>query len=183
MNWFHRRGDEERRGDTPPGRIRASAHSGVSLVELMIAMLILTLVCVAWLQIIGIQSARKEARRREAVERLVGMMDAFMYMNRGVNPSVGAYYMSRTGAQTITFHSDSGTDIVHSMFDQDISPIGYQLRVIDSEILPDQTRVGTGWGSRRKWLVGMLYGSSGSVEESGKPFFTLPVYMLGYPAK
>ena len=82
---FHRRGEAEGRGVASPAKSGASAHSGVSLVELLIAMFILALVCIAWLQIIGIQSARKEARRREAVERLSGMMDAFLYCYRQVN--------------------------------------------------------------------------------------------------
>ncbi len=55
-----------------------SLRRGVTLVELMISMLILVIVCLSWFEILSIQSAKREALRREGVERLAGMMEAFL---------------------------------------------------------------------------------------------------------
>ena len=159
-------------------RLRVAAHRGVTLVELLISMLILMIVCIAWLQIIGIQSARKEARRREAVERLAGMMDAFLHESRDKGASPGVNYMVRTNA-------NHAIDIVRStveisaMFDGEVSPIGYQLRVVNKAQLDNYGELGSNWGEC-KWLVGRLYNRSNCSEaDAGKPFFTLPV-CLGF---
>ena len=162
---------------------------GVTLVELLISMLILTIVCIAWLQIIGIQSARKEARRREAVERLAGMMDAFMHMGKlgkinNKNVSANKYYVleDRRNIKEISFKE--GDDSVQKLFnlalDHVDSPIGYRLHVVnkagllDDCLLGNDDLFGANWGAS-KWLVGRLYDRNGSVAEAGKPFFTLPV--------
>ena len=152
---------------------------GVTLVELMVSMLILAIVCIAWLQIIGIQSARKEARRREAVERLAGMMDAFLYENRTKSPAAAVYFMEKQGGDDdfprIYFSKDSKGE-VHPIFEGDVSPVGYQLCVVQKANLPNQEKF-VNWGSG-KWLVGKLYNRSDCLEtEAGKPFFTLPVCM------
>lgn len=75
---FQREIEIERRGENLPGRLRVAARRGVTLVELMIAMLILAIVCLSWFEILSIQSAKREALRREGVERLAGMMEAFL---------------------------------------------------------------------------------------------------------
>jgi len=179
---LHSRVNGKRRGGCLPGRLRIAARRGVSLVELMISMLILAIVCIAWLQIIGIQSARKEARRREAVERLAGMMDAFMYLGAS-NGKVDqdGYEMVKEG-NSITFNRAYGTDKVYPMFDSDVSPIGYRLFVTNYSALldvflskdwkPDDTR-----NIRGFWLVGCLYNMNGTVDQAGKPFFTLSACM------
>ena len=179
-------GSGKRRGENLPARLRFAARRGVTLVELMIAMLILTLVCIAWLEIIGIQSARKEARRREAVERLAGMMDAFMYSCRSGEFDQGTaevcfdgYQMVREGDR-LFFKNDnntSSTGVVHPLFENGESPIGYQLCIVEKTSLPN-AHLFTGWDPESgRWLVGQLYEHNGSVEEAGKPFFTLPVYL------
>ncbi len=166
-----------------PSRVMHAARRGVTLVELMISMLILTIVCISWLQIIGIQSARKEARRREAVERLVGMMDAFLYDTRQGSTSQGvalkqnAYYAVETNAfNMVTVKSLNNDDAIRPIFDGSVSPIGYQLSVVARGRLPKPSGFPSEhWGSV-KWLVGKLYDRSGCREsEAGTPFFTLPV--------
>ena len=167
-----------RRGDSLPGRLRLSARRGVTLVELLISMLILAIVCIAWLQIIGIQSARKEARRREAVERLAGMMDAFLHESRDKGASTGVNYMVRTNANHAIDIVKSTVEI-SAMFDGDVSPIGYQLRVVNMSQLDNYVEFGSNWGTC-KWLVGKLYNRSNCSEaDAGKPFFTVPV-CLGF---
>lgn len=140
----------------------------------MISMLILAIVCISWLQIIGIQSARKEARRREAVERLAGIMDAFMYTKWAGDPK------DRKGRIITGYYKWEGTNVkqggdastVLPLFDNDESPIGYQLCVVENGELPTPNQFATTWGSPR-WLVGKLYDWNGAEGDVRKPFFTL----------
>ena len=178
---FRRQDAAERRGGFLPARSRIAARSGVTLVELMISMLILAIVCIAWLQIIGIQSARKEARRREAVERLAGIMDAFMYEKRGASSiATGSYSVEmRLDGLSIYSTKDADTNTVHLVFADGVSPIGYQLLVCSRKSDANLRRC-AGWdppprGAEPSWLVGKLYDRNGSLSEAGKPFFTLPV--------
>ena len=172
---FHIRGTAKRRGGNLPARLRFSAHRGVTLIELMISMLILTLVCVAWLEIIGIQSAKKEARRREAVERLAGKMDAFMYeveknfdlSNVDDLPS-GAYVMLENEGSMPELDLGKDSEVCR-MFEDGSSPIGYQL-IVDAD-LPNGF---AGWNGCR-WLEGRLYSQYGVKDAVGRPFFTLRV--------
>ena len=173
---FHSENDAKRRGENLPGRLSISAHGGVTLVELMISMLILAIVCISWLEIIGIQSARKEARRREAVERLAGKMDAFMYMKRKGDSSrtgkvnTGCYRIADDG----TLPQSINANLVPPIFEDDVSPIGYQLSVVSNLDWFDRVKFGNNWSSCR-WLVGRLYNRNGNLDDVGKPFFTLPV--------
>ena len=173
-----------RRVPTPP------LKRGVTLVELLISMLILAIVCIAWLQIIGIQSARKEARRREAVDRLAGMMDAFMYINSfGVD--VGCYCVYHTDGNYMDMGNDKklvftpGNDNeVRPVFKDDVSPIGYRLRVVEKRNLHSHQRFGSNWGDRF-WLVGELYNKNGIFGEGkdvdeGDLFCRLQVYLGVY---
>ena len=140
----------------------------------MISMLILAIVCIAWLQIIGIQSARKEARRREAVERLSGMMDAFMYCKKASTSfSVGGWRMNYDVGGRVDFAS-AATNEVFAIFDGDVSPIGYQLCVEKLNQLPGSDNFAGNWRSG-SWLVGRLFNRNGKVDEVGRPFFVLPV--------
>ena len=153
---------------------------GMTLVELLVSMLILTLVCLAWLEIIGVQSARRESRRREAVERLPGMMDAFLYEYRNKAFSAGTSYkmVMNAAARSLEFESTKTTNVVHALFDASISSIGYQLCVVNKKDIPQARLFGDNWGGS-PWLIGRLYERNGAVADAGKPFFTLPVCMEG----
>lgn len=153
-------------------RFGAACRRGVTLVELMISMLLLAIICVAWFKIIAVQSARKEARRREAVERLAGMMDAFMYIKR-LNIAEGDYRMEMQGA-VVNFTTHNG--VVNPVFAGDVSPVGYRLSVTNAPGWPSYDA--ETWGNG-KWLVGRLYENNGTEAESGRAFFTLPVYLGG----
>ncbi len=161
-----------------PSRLVHAARRGVTLVELLISMLILTIVCLAWFEIIGIQSARKEARRREAVERLSGMMDAFLYLKREGVESEGIYHMNKVGDDRIEFSHENMMNIVYPVFDNEESPIVYQLYVVDN-VSGNSGWIPYGRGNRCRWLIGALYDRNGPESEAGKPFFTLPV-CLGF---
>ena len=142
-------------------------------------MLILTLVCVAWLEIIGIQSAKKEARRREAVERLAGMMDAFMY-EKGNSVSPQGYWIEKSENGEINIVQTSEAKKIFANGD---SPIGYQLRVVNSS--SSLVKGMSNW-TAGNWLVGLLFNDNGgTVDSDGKltteswrktnPFFKLAI--------
>lgn len=191
----------KRRGDNLPARLRFVARRGVTLIELLIAMLVLAIACVAWLRIIGIQSARKEARRREAVERLAGMMDAFMAQSSDGRIAIGtggsskkivdqmnhnkSYYKVERNSTGLVF--DFSTSTQAELFDSarielepelDLSPIRYQLYVTPKGSLEDEAELGNGWGDKI-WLVGKLYDlkdmQNGVLMSTDHPFFTLKV--------
>ena len=181
VKWFDKSGNVKRRGGILPGRLRNASRRGVTLVELMISMLILAIVCILWLQIIGIQSARKEARRREAVERLAGMMDAFMYCNKSKTSFSEKEYSIAAGTNTLEFPVSSNKNYVYPIYEEldkngsRVSPIGYRLYVVEKGNLDEAVSFGDSWG-KCKWLVGELYDCHGcSTDEAGKPFFVLPV--------
>jgi len=165
---------------------KVSVRRGVTLVELMIAMLILAIVCVAWLEIIGIQSARKEARRREAVERLAGMMDAFMdyhkdkYTKKKKDKNIqkGCYTLQIDGSGVSSV--PVGDSVLNLVFTNDAT-ICYRLCVVNGlpneELLDNQDLMTGGWANK-KWLIGKLYDLDSPHDillKSDKPFFTLPV--------
>lgn len=136
-------------------------------------MLILTIVCTAWLEIIGIQSAKKEARCREAVDRLSGMMDAFCYLKGSGQPvAYGSYYITNSFNNLVVNGGDA--TLVYPMFRDEVSPIGYQLRVVRKRDLPDADGF-EGWSTGSRWLVGQLYSQNGITNDVGNPFFTLSV--------
>ena len=140
----------------------------------MISMLILTLVCVAWLEIIGIQSARKEARRREAVERLAGMMDAFMYIKERslVNAISTGFYERKWKGNELSFEPKGENDKeFYKIYENDDSTICYQLLVKSTNDLQYHDLF-KGWGSKCRWLIGRLYSKEGG---AAKLFYTLQV--------
>lgn len=170
------------RGACLPGRLRISARRGVTLIELLIAMLILAIVCVAWLEIIGIQSARREARRREAVERLAGMMDAFMQCKTSVDTSYGYQMVHENAELRFERESTKNSKKIYPVYSSDISSIGYQLlvwergSVMPAAIVNDWAYPAAGRATPPgRWLVGRLYEHSGSEDDAGKPFFSLTV--------
>lgn len=173
-------------------RLSFSSRSGLTLVELMISMLIFALVCISWFKIIAIQSARKEARRHEAVERLVGMMDASLYfMKKGDLIRAGEQHQSfivQRDGDTINLRKGMMEE-VYPIFDGDVSPIGYQIVLTKSPAAIGVPNAGLyeGWSLNSReapyWLVGFLYDGCGNTNDVGRSFFTLPVFMMVSPTR
>ena len=157
-------------------------------------MLILTLVCVAWLEIIGIQSARKEARRREAVERLSGMMDAFMSdslmakeaakifsINKKTKKKTYTCGYYRLNSSSLVIDNANPAEII-PLYENEISPIGYRMRLLKTTDLDNKSEYGSNWtdyerSSAGYWLVGELFDHNGKKEDHWKPFFTLSAFL------
>lgn len=155
---FHRLVGAKRWGGSLPRRLPIMAHRGVTLVELMISMLILAIVCMSWFEILSIQSAKREALRREGVERLAGMMEAFLVsftLPNGISSNVGLNNigdfqkgdavlcnpdaLAGGGGYMFTriLSSDAGSKVIHPIFSEEeiregrigaASP-GYRLHV------------------------------------------------------
>ena len=103
---------------------------GYSLVEFLVAMLILALVSLSWLTIAQVQSANRESYRREAVERLAGMMDVISSMKLTKNDV-------RSGK--VAWRFDEGQPckadlkVVNPLFNLTDSSIGYRIRVMKAK--------------------------------------------------
>lgn len=102
--------------------------SGYSLVEFLIAMLILALVSLSWLTIAQVQSANRESYRREAVERLVGMMDVVSLKKT----SSSDFKSNKNIAWRFDDGQPNNADVkaVHPLFGSDESSIGYRIRAM-----------------------------------------------------
>lgn len=198
---FHIRSVTKRRGGILPARLRFSVHRGVTLVELMIGFLILTIICISWFTIAQIQSAKKEALRREAVERLAGMMDAFTDYSifsdaiANANDLIGCSWWF--DEERIQF-KERDLNLVSKMFESEpvwdsgqrrwkfetISPIGYRLFVTRLEDYISQ--LGThrpddymNWSEKDTILVGELYDQNGDIRDGdvGYPFCSFKVFL------
>ena len=174
----------KRRGDNLPARLRFSARRGHTLVELMIGFLILTIVCLCWLEMMGFQNWTKESARREAVEQLHGMMDAFV-------ETVNVDEYSETCTYTISFKGDSVEYTADNPLDY-VSPlglvsspaIGYRMYLEPAPLSPLRDSGREYWAigtkSGRYWLCGELYDECNmSTIACGRAFCKMKVFVGG----
>ena len=95
--------------------------------ELLVAMLIFCCVCASWPTIFQVQSANRESYRREAVERLAGMMDVVSRQDGLLQNFKYGRSLHFEGGMLI---SEQGNGkVVRNMFDERDSTIGYRLRI------------------------------------------------------
>lgn len=172
----------KRRGGDLPARLRFSCRGGHTLVELLIGFLILTFVCMSWFEIMGAQNWTKESARREAVEQLHGMMDAFVDIVGGEYTTERTYVISFSGNAGPVF-AMKGLDYVSSLGLESSSSIGYRLYL---EQAPVSAARDTGsrrnyWGGPRGdryWLCGELYDEcGGAVDVCGRAFCKMKVFL------
>ena len=164
----------------------------------MIGFLILTIICISWFTIAQIQSAKKEALRREAVERLAGMMDAFTEYSiwsdaiNNANDPVGCSWWF--DEERIQF-KERGSNLVSKMFESEpvwdsdqrrwkleaISPIGYRLYItcLEDYIKSRSHRRDDylNWSDTDYVLVGELYDRNGDISEVGSPFCSFKIFL------
>ena len=57
-------------------KLKRDARSGVTLVELLVSVLLLTIIFCGWMAMNNIQAVRKESFRYEAVEKAEGLLDS-----------------------------------------------------------------------------------------------------------
>ena len=139
---------------------------GYSLVEFLVAMLILALVSLSWLTIIQVQSANRESYRREAVERLAGMMDVIS--QRGLDIDVrqsAVVFRFKDGIMTESTDSDEVKTVV-PLFLPSESSIGYRLMAKKfSDVKALIPEAGSFMEKRAPVLVGELFEQSGTLDD------------------
>ena len=144
--------------------------SGYSLVEFLVAMLILALVSLSWLTIAQVQSANRESYRREAVERLAGMMDVASMHGVAAGTS---WCFNADGLLT----SCDSARTVNQLFDPAESTLGYRLRVKKVSDVQDDLIVQDTGGNAQELdfllsyykpapvLIGELFEKSGTLDQ------------------
>lgn len=140
---------------------------GYSLVEFLVAMLILALVSLSWLTIIQVQSANRESYRREAVERLAGMMDVISQQGFNSQYASGTSWFFNKGKPNKT-----NSRIVNPVFEPTESSLGYRIRIKQSSeasdlvsyknIAEDDSEAGV-LAKNSPVLIGELFEQSGTL--------------------
>lgn len=141
---------------------------GYSLVEFLVAMLILALVSLSWLTIIQVQSANRESYRREAVERLAGMMDVISQQGFKSQYASGTSWFFSKGKPT----PQTNGRIVNPVFEPIESSLGYRIRIKQSSeasdlisyknIAEDDSEAGV-LAKNSPVLIGELFEQSGTL--------------------
>jgi type II secretory pathway pseudopilin PulG len=169
-------------------RVKASPlrAAGFSLVELLVATLLLVIIFIGWLNICNFQAIRKESLRRLAVEKAAGYLDIMASSGK----TVDFYEISFDGSQ---YHIDKknnnaqegGTPIwPRPMFDP-VEPIGYVLEVINNYTNQPHGEP-PGWPNGSRWAVIRLYDQHGTglknpdyieTNTGEKPFSTMSIFM------
>lgn len=152
------------------------ARSGLTLVELLVALVISCIVFSAWMNICNIQAVRKESLRFEAVERAAGILDMVnldKFLNK--SPKQGYYSLPvpfdlNTGKLNLLSGADQNW--VWPLFmNQDPArfPIGYRIRVDISGETGDDWEDGV-------WVFVELYDRHSAMDvEAGSSFCILKV--------
>jgi prepilin-type N-terminal cleavage/methylation domain-containing protein len=145
----------------------ARGASGFSLVELLVATVIIVIVFISWLRISNFQAIRKESLRRAAIEKAAGYLDYMV--DQGGTTAGEAYTISFSGTYSVGPPSDpsDASYRIPPLFEES-DPIGYVLRVVQDYQV--------NWPGR--WAVIQLYDEHGvSVSDAGRPFSTMSVFM------
>jgi prepilin-type N-terminal cleavage/methylation domain-containing protein len=155
------------------------SRKGFTLVELMVAALLIVIIFVAWLRIANFQAIRKESLRRVAIEKAMGYLDYIAGDSQLVTAGTAGYCRVRDGAvYSKEWYPGLNDPYVEPLFRADES-IGYLLTVA--------TRVQAGlehenWPDNGYWAVIALYDKHGvHASEAGRVFFKLSSYMGAPP--
>ncbi|NCC58868.1 MAG: prepilin-type N-terminal cleavage/methylation domain-containing protein, partial [Synergistales bacterium] len=109
-----------RPGSVVPGGFHGHAQAGFSLVELLVAMLLIVIIFTAWFRIGNFQTIRKESLRRVALEKAAGYLDIMA----GCSSNSGAYRIVFNNAYEV----QEASGLVQPM-GSPLDPVGYVLRV------------------------------------------------------
>ncbi len=142
---------------------RHKGRAGFSLVEILVATVILVIIFTGWLRIANFQAIRKESLRRAAIEKAAGYLDVMVG-----SPSLSDKRYYRINWTNSNFKVDEAEDEhVYELFNNDLL-IGYTLQVL--------LNYQEDWPAGSKWAVIKLYDRNGIPEtEAGRPFSTMSV--------
>jgi hypothetical protein len=142
----------------------SKGRSAFSLVELLVAVIVLVIVFVGWLRLCNFQAIRKESLRREAIEKAEGYLDFIAKSGAGQ----GAFYRIEF---TDEYEFETADDTIQPLFGE-YNPVGYLLEV-------ERRTQGDGWPGAN-WAVLRLYDqhSVSTISESvDAPFSKMSIFM------
>jgi prepilin-type N-terminal cleavage/methylation domain-containing protein len=154
------------------------ARRGFSLVELLIATLLIVIIFLGWLQIANFQAIRKESLRRLALEKAAGYLDVMSQLR----PGAGQYRINFDGDTYMAVVEQSALPLpLFTNANESSSSPGYVLRVMPTSqitsILPHQD-----WPPAGRWALIELYDQhSLPTNESGRVFSRLSVFLGDLP--
>ena len=164
--------------------LQSSRSAGFSLVELLVATMLLAIIFVGWLTICNFQPIRKEALRRLAIEQAAGYLDFLAASDAGVNPG----HLYRVSFEHGVYSYDSLPKTSECwpwpmFYSKD--PIGYTIDVVKPthEGFPGHTGDwATSAGHAFNWAVIRLYDRHSCglalLDERGEnPFSTMSILM------
>lgn len=158
------------------------SRSGVTLVELCVATLILCIIFFGWTRINNIKAVNRESLRYAAVEKAAGMLESVDSSEAGNAPGI---YFSVAGNGSLTkvgssAQSGKPPDSILPLFGNDC-PVGYQFHT-------EKGTKGSGYfhvvnpgmpnehGDACLWLVVDLFDRHGSVRSDVDSFVSLRVF-------
>ena len=158
------------------------ASAGFSLIELLVATLLIMIVFVAWMRVSNFQAIRKESFRRAAIEKAAGYLDVMAPSGK----ASGFYKIVYSGGNYLVQTNPASGYLLPIFGEADYPsscPVGYVLWV--------ESRPATnGWPSGR-WAVVSLYDkygmttneiTYGGASSLVRPFSSLSVFMAtNYP--
>jgi type II secretory pathway pseudopilin PulG len=146
-----------------PEKDQSNNRSGFSLIELLVATLLMIIIFIGWLSISNFQAIRKESLRRLALETASGYLDGMV-----TNTPVSGEYYSINPTNYLPTALGTGAGTVLPLF-ADSDPVGYTLQVI-----PNYQTNG-GWSASAYWAVINLYDKHGVAPTNA--FSTMSVFM------
>ena len=155
----------EEGGRLRSGRRENAARSGATLVELCVAMLLLTIVFAGWVRMNNIQAVNKESLRYAAVEKAAGMLDAVATQKREDIKKDRKFregcYLQIMADGTIVQDGRRKGDVpierILPLWGDDVA-IGYQCHV-ETGLVGDDAA--SKWGNGSRWIVLDLFNTHG----------------------
>jgi len=152
------------------GYARRQASDGFSLIEIMVATVVMVIIFIGWLRIANFQAVRKESLRRAAIEKAAGYLD-FIFDVPSLLPNQ-YYRVSWTNGQYEATHLTSGKELVQPLFEE-FEAMGYTLQILED--------YQTGWSPSpglNRWAVIRLYDQHDVLmDNAGRPFSTMSIFL------
>jgi hypothetical protein len=161
------------------------ARRGFSLVELLVATILLIIIFIGWLQIANFQAIRKESLRRLALEKAAGYLDVMSELR----PGAGQYRIDfRDNTYNMAEVEPFALPLpLFTNASESSSSPGYVLRVVRNQDISDETEIAhLGWTNNIErvfggelqtyWAIIELYNETHQLD---RPFSRMSVFYAG----
>jgi type II secretory pathway pseudopilin PulG len=146
---------------------------GFSLVELLVASLIIMIIFISWLRIANFQAVRKESLRRLAIEKAAGYLDVMAERRE----NIGVYRIVFTNNSYAVLAPVPGNAYVQPLFKNIVGSPGYVLKVMPTSAITNILPHG-GWPPAGRWAIIRLYDAYEVLEsEAGRAFSTMSIFV------